>query len=81
MSLLPKFTKKKYNNDKCRFCEKLGHFQKDCLKRKTWFKKKGKPSDLVCFESNLAEVSHNTWWIDFGCIAYVSNMMQGFFTT
>ena len=28
-------------NDKCHFCKKQGHFQKDCLKRKAWFEKKG----------------------------------------
>ncbi|XP_021657199.1 uncharacterized protein LOC110647588 [Hevea brasiliensis] len=27
--------------DKYRFCKKVGHYQKDCLKRKAWFKKKG----------------------------------------
>ncbi|KAH0774411.1 hypothetical protein KY290_011548 [Solanum tuberosum] len=27
--------KKEYKNDKCSFCGKSGHFQKDCLKRKT----------------------------------------------
>jgi len=30
----------------------------------------------VCFESNLTEVPHNFWWIDFGCTTHVSNMMQ-----
>ena len=32
----------------------------------------------VCFESNLTEVPHNSWWIDSGCTTHVSNMMQGF---
>ena len=59
----------------------LGHYKKDCLKRKAWFKKKGKPSAFVCFESNLAEVPYNTWWIDFGCTTHVSNILQGFLTT
>ncbi|KAL5580933.1 hypothetical protein UlMin_013375 [Ulmus minor] len=35
--------KKEHKNDKCRFCGKPGHFQKNCLKRKAWFEKKGKP--------------------------------------
>ncbi|KAL5573470.1 hypothetical protein UlMin_023067 [Ulmus minor] len=34
--------KKEHKNDKCRFCGKPRHFQKDYLKRKAWFEKKGK---------------------------------------
>ena len=34
----------------------------------------------VCFESNLTEVPHNTWWIDSGFTTHVSNTMQGFLT-
>ena len=40
---------KKEHKDKCHFCKKVGHFQKDCLKRKAWFKKKGKPCAFECF--------------------------------
>jgi len=29
------FTKLQKKNDKCHFCGKSGHFQKNCLKRKT----------------------------------------------
>jgi len=35
----------------------------------------------VCFESNLTEVPHNSWWIDSGCTTHVYNMMQGFLST
>jgi len=35
----------------------------------------------VCFESNLTEVPHNSWWIDYGCTTHVSNMMRGFLST
>ncbi|XP_074556836.1 uncharacterized protein LOC141819121 [Curcuma longa] len=35
--------KKEHNNDKCHFCKKEGHYQKDCPKRKAWFEKKGIP--------------------------------------
>ncbi|XP_051146375.1 uncharacterized protein LOC127261971 [Andrographis paniculata] len=37
--------KKELNDVKCRFCGKSGYFQRDCLKRKAWFKKKGIPYD------------------------------------
>lgn len=32
----------KEHKDKCHLCNKVGHFQKDCLKRKIWYEKKGK---------------------------------------
>ncbi|KAK6163517.1 hypothetical protein DH2020_000381 [Rehmannia glutinosa] len=73
--------KKEHNNLKCRFCGKPGHFQKDCLKHKAWFEKKGMINAFVCFESNLVEVPHNTWWLDFGCTTHISNTIQGFLTT
>ena len=76
-----KIHKKDFKNEKCHFCNKMGHFKKDCLKRKAWFEKKGKPCALVCFESNLTEVPNNTWWIDSGCTTHVTNTMQGFLTT
>ena len=34
----------------------------------------------MCFESNLAEVPHNTWWIDSKCMNHVSNIVHGFLT-
>ena len=63
------------------FCGTSRHFQKDCLKFKAWLEKKGKPSAFTCLESNLAEVSYNTQWIDSGCTVHVSNTMQVFLTT
>jgi hypothetical protein len=72
---------KKQQNDRCHFCNKPGHFQADCAKRKSWFEKKGKPLALVCFESNYVEVPSNTWWLDSGSNVHVSNSMQGFLTT
>jgi len=71
-------TKIQNKNDKCHFCGKFGHFQKDCYKHKAWFKKKDEHNVFVCFELNLTEVPRNTWWIDFGLTTHVSNMMHGF---
>ena len=67
--------------DKCHFCKKEGHYQKDCLKRKAWFVKKGifhYASPI--FESNLFEVPSNTWWLDSDVTTHVSNVIQGFLT-
>ena len=45
------------------------------MKHRAWFEKKGEYNAYVCFESNLTEVPHNTWWIDSGCTTHVSNVM------
>lgn len=72
--------KKESKSNKCHFCGKSGHFQKDCPRRKAWFEKKGELIAYVCFELNLTEAPHNTWWVDSGCTIHVSNTMQGFLT-
>nr|XP_033512417.1 uncharacterized protein LOC104097793 [Nicotiana tomentosiformis] len=41
----PQDAKKEHKADMCRFCNKEGHYQKDCIKRKAWFEKKGIPYD------------------------------------
>jgi len=64
----------------CQFCGKSEHFQKDCRKRMSWFEKKGELNAHVCFELNLTEVPHNTWWIDYGCTTRVFNTMQKILT-
>ena len=51
---------------KCSFCKKKGHMKKDCLKFKIWLNKKGIQFSFVCYESNMVNVNHNTWWIDSG---------------
>ena len=40
----------------CQFYGKSGHFEKDCIKHKSWFEKKDELNALICFESNLTEV-------------------------
>ncbi|KAG7564376.1 Ribonuclease H-like superfamily [Arabidopsis suecica] len=73
--------KKAKKDDRCNFCKKAGHFQKDCHKRKEWFEKKGNLMGSVSFfESNLTHVSSNTWWIDSGANVHVTNSLQGFLT-
>jgi len=70
--------KKVSKGNNCQFYGKSGHLDKNCLKHKSWFEKKGELNTHVFFESNLTEVPHNTWWIDSGCMICVSNTMQGF---
>ena len=70
--------KKHGHKDTCFFCKKKGHFKKDCLKYKKWLEKKGNLISLVCYESNLIDSHHNTWWIDSGTTIHVANIMQGF---
>lgn len=65
---------------KCFFCKKMGHFRKDCPRRKAWFDKKGKHQSFVCSELNLIEVPNNTWWLDSGATTHVSHIKQGFST-
>ena len=50
--------------------------KKDCSKFKIWLDKKGTQFSFVCFESNMVNVNHNTWWIDYGSTIHVSNTLQ-----
>jgi len=62
----------------CFFYKKVGHFKKDCLKRKKWFEKKGTYYVSIGFESNLIEEPNNTWWLDSGATTHASHLLQGF---
>ena len=41
-----------------------------------WLDKKGTRLSLVCYESNMIDVNHNTWWIDSGSTIHVTNSLQ-----
>ena len=62
---------------KCFFYKKKGHMKNDCSKSKICLDKKGTRFSFVYFESHMANVNHNTWWIDSGSIIHVSNTLQG----
>ena len=51
--------------------------KKDCSKILKKKKKKDNPISFVCYESNMVDVNHNTWWIDFGSTIHISNTLQG----
>ena len=63
---------------RCFFCKKKGHMKKDCYKHKAWLGKKGNYFSFVCFESNMADICHDTWFIDSGSTIHIPNTMQGF---
>jgi hypothetical protein len=68
--------KRRQNNNKCYFCGKKGHKQKNCHKHMAWFEERGKFLACLCFELNLIEVPSNTWWIDSCSTVYVSNSLK-----
>jgi len=60
---------------KCLFYKKKGHMKKSYPKFKAWLEKKGNLISLVCYESNMVHVSHNTWWI---ATIHIVDTMQRF---
>ena len=49
--------------------------KKNCLEHQEWLAKNGNFNSFVCFESNLTNVSYNTWLIDSGSTIHVSNTL------
>ncbi|KAJ9560006.1 hypothetical protein OSB04_005166 [Centaurea solstitialis] len=46
-------------DEKCRFCKKPGHFQKDCPKRREWFEKKGNPLGFGFLTTQIIDPTEN----------------------
>src|SRR5262249_3575285 len=67
---------------KCLFCKKIRHRKKNCFKFTTWLEKKRKEEgnffSLVCFESNMIDVSSNSWGLDSGVTVHVAITLQRF---
>ena len=59
---------------KCFFCKKKGHM-KECSKFFNQLDKKGSQLSLVCYESNMTDVNHNTRWIDSSSTIHVTNLL------
>jgi len=51
--------------------------KKNCLRFQKWLEKKGKSISLVCYESNMASININTWWIDSESTIHIANSLQG----
>ena len=57
------------------FLQKERTHEKDCLKFLKWLENKGKSISFVCYEFNMVDVNHDTWWIDFGSTIHVTNTL------
>ena len=62
---------------KCFFCKKKRHVKEGCAKFKKWLKNKVNSISCVCYESNIADGNHNTWWIDSRFTIHILNTLQG----
>nr|KYP45766.1 hypothetical protein KK1_032693 [Cajanus cajan] len=72
--------KKKRFKGNCAYCKKFKHKIDDCylLKKKNTDKEGILLFALACFESNVVDVSPNSWWLDSGATIHVVNSLQGF---
>ena len=52
--------------------------KKDYIKYKFWLKKKGNHITLFCYEFNIDDICHNTWWIYSDSTIHILNTLQYF---
>ena len=61
---------------KCNYCHKFGHKKTNYRKLKVIQEKKGNHWVNVYFESNVIDVSFDTWWLDSGATIHARNYVQ-----
>jgi hypothetical protein len=66
--------------DQCRWCRKIGHYQKDCTEFLKHLNRKGEYIITFVDESLYLSYAKSTWWIDSGATVHVTNSLQGFCT-
>ena len=61
---------------KFNYCHKFGHKKTNYRKLKVVQEKKGNHWVNVYFESNVIDVSFDTWWLDSGATIHAYNYVQ-----
>ena len=61
---------------KCNYCHKFWYKKTNCRKLKVIQEKKDNHWVNVCFESNVINVSSDTWWLDSGATIHACNSVQ-----
>lgn len=82
--------KREKNQRKCFYCDKVGHYKRDCLKRKADQQRQNKESSsdsssasakfsqAYCFSASSASLANNCWFIDSGCSNHMSSNREWF---
>jgi hypothetical protein len=66
------------DKDRCKWCKKRGHYQKNCIEFLKHLNKQGEDHVTFVDESMYLSYTKSTWWIDSGATIHVANSMQGF---